>query len=161
MFDKGIPGLIDPRLYSPNGVVWTFGNIASLPLASGGTETVYMVTRIEDPKGNFIDIEYDSLDNLRSISKITDSMEREVRFIKSYQGSEPAKLAEIRIKNHDDTHDVILSYSVGSFSNGFYKLVSFAPPDLPPAAYGYNNGLSNNYELTSVATSYGDARVHL
>jgi len=114
-----------------------------------------MVTRIEDPLGNFIDIEYDSLDNLRSISKITDSMEREVRLIKSYQGSDPAKLAEIRIKNHDDTHDVILSYSVGSFSNGFYKLVSFAPPDLPPATYGYNNGLSNNYELTSVATSYG------
>jgi len=35
-FDKGIPPLSDPKLYFPNGVVWTFGNIASLPLASGG-----------------------------------------------------------------------------------------------------------------------------
>jgi len=55
--DKGTPPLSDPKLYFPNGVVWTFGNIASLPLASGGAETVYMVTRIEDPLGNFIDIE--------------------------------------------------------------------------------------------------------
>jgi RHS repeat-associated protein len=50
---------------------------------------------------------------------------------------------------------VVLSYSVGSFSNGFYKLVSFTPPNLPPATYGYDNGQSNNYELTSVTTSYG------
>ncbi len=135
--------------------MWTFGNIAALPLASGGTETVYMVTHIEDPLGNFIDIDYDSLDSLRSIQKITDSMDREVRFIKSYQGSDPAKLAEIRIKNHDETHDVILSYSVGSFSNGFYKLSSFTPPGLSAATFGYNDGLSYNYELTSVTSSYG------
>jgi RHS repeat-associated protein len=154
-FDKGTPLLSDPKLYFPNGVVWTFGNIASLPLASGGTETVSMVTRIEDPLGNFIDIEYDSLDDLRSISKITDGLEREVRFIKSYQGSDPAKLSEIRIRNYDDTHDVVLSYSVGSFSNGFYKLASFTPPGLPAATYGYNSGLSNNYELTSVTMNYG------
>jgi len=153
--DKGVQPLSDPKLYFPNGVVWTFGNIASLPLATGGTETVYMVTRIEDPLGNFIDIEYDSLDNLRSVSTITDSLEREVRFIKAYQGSDPAKLAEIRIMNHDETHDVILSYSVGAFSNGFYKLVSFTPPGLPAATFGYNDGLPNNYELTSVTTSYG------
>ena len=152
--DKGIYPT-DPKLYFPNGVIWTFGNIASLPLATGGTETVYMVTRIEDPLGNFIDIDYDSLDNLRSIQKITDSMDREVRFVKSYQGSDPAKLAEIRIRNYDDTHDVILSYSVSSFSNGFYKLTSFTPPGLPAATFGYNDGLSYNYELTSVTSSYG------
>jgi hypothetical protein len=153
-FDKGTL-YSDPKLYFPNGVVWTFGNIASLPLASGATETVSMVTRIEDPLGNYIDIEYDSVDNLRSILQITDSLGREVRFIKSYQGSNPAKLTEIRIRNHDDTHDVILSYSVGSFSNGFYKLLSFTPPTLPPTSYGYNDGSSNNFELTSVTTSFG------
>ncbi|HPW18836.1 MAG TPA: choice-of-anchor D domain-containing protein, partial [Candidatus Aminicenantes bacterium] len=144
-----------PKLYFQNGVVWTFGNIASLPLANGSTETVYMVTRIEDPLGNFIDIEYDAADSLRSISKITDSLGREVRFIKSYQGSSPAKLAEIRTRNADDTSDVIYSYSVGSFPNGFYKLTSFVPPGLPPATYEYNNGLSNNYELTRLTTSFG------
>jgi hypothetical protein len=72
-FDKGTAPAY-PKLYFPSGVVWTFGNIAALPLASGGTETVYMVTRIEDPKGNFVDIEYDASDNLRSINKITDSL---------------------------------------------------------------------------------------
>ena len=100
----------DPKLYFKNGVVWTFGNVASLPLANGSSETVYMVTRIEDPLGNFIDIEYDAADSLRSITTITDSMRREVRFAKSYQGSDPAKLAEIRIRDYDDTDDVIYSY---------------------------------------------------
>jgi len=145
----------NPKLYFQNGVVWTFGNIASLPLANGSSETVYMVTRIEDPLGNYIDIEYDAADSLRSISKITDSMGREVRFIKSYQGSSPAKLAEIRSRNADDSADVIYSYSVGSFSNGFYNLTSFTPPELPPATFEYNDGLSYNYELTRVTTSYG------
>jgi len=154
-FDRGTAPEIEPKLYFPNGIVWVFGNVASLPLASGSSETVYMVTRIEDPLGNFINIDYDSVDDFRSISNIADSMGREIRFIKSYQGSEPAKLSEIRIRNHDDSHDVILSYSVGSFSNGFYKLLSFTPPLLPPATYGYNDGLSNNYELTSVTTSFG------
>jgi len=144
-----------PKLYFQNGTVWTFGNIASLPLANGSSETVYMVTRIEDPLGNFIDIEYDAADSLRSISKITDSMGREVRFVKSYQGSSPAKLAEIRTRNANDTSDVIYGYAVGSFSNGFYKLTSFAPPELPQATYEYNDGLSNNYELTRVTTSFG------
>ncbi len=156
MFDKGVSHAIEPRLYFPNGVVWTFGNVATLPLASG-SETVHMVTRIEDRLGNFINIEYDAADSLRSVSKITDSMGREVRFVKSYQGSDPAKLAEIRIRNHDDTHDVVYSYSVGSFANGFYKLLSFTPPLLPPATFDYNDGLSNNYELTRVTTSYGGA----
>lgn len=155
MFDKGIPGLIDPRLYFQNGAVWTFGNIASLPLANGSSETVYMVTRIEDPLGNFIEIEYDAQDSLRSIATITDSMEREIRFVKTYQGSNPAKLVEIRIRNYDDSHDVVYSYSVGSFSNGYYKLLSFTPPLLPAATYDYNDGLTNNYELTRVTTSFG------
>lgn len=149
----------DPKLYFQNGVVWTFGNIASLPLAGGSSEIVYMVTRIEDPLGNFIDIEYDAQDSLRSISQITDSMGREVRFVKTYQGSDPAKLAEIRIRDFDDTHDVIYSYSVGSFPNsGYYKLTSFMPPELlTPTTYEYNDGSANNYELTRVTTSYGGA----
>ena len=155
VFNKGNPPSIDPKLYFQNGVVWTFGNIASLPLANGSSETVYMVTRIEDPLGNFIDIEYDAQDNFRSVATITDSMEREIRFVKTYQGNDPAKLAEIRIRNNDDSHDVIYSYSVGSFSNGFYKLQSFTPPLLPATTYDYNDGLTNNYEMTRVTTSFG------
>jgi len=145
----------DPRLYFPNGVVWTFGNIASLPLANGSSETVYMVTHIEDPQGNYIDIEYDPVDNLRSIKRITDSMDREVRFISTAHGSDPRTLAEIRIRNHDDTHDVVHSYSVGSFLNGFYRLESYTPPELPSTTFEYNDGQSNNFELTRMTSSYG------
>ncbi len=156
MLDKGTQPTYEPKLYFQNGVVWTFGNIASLPLASGSSETVYMVTRIEDPLGNFIDIEYDADDSLRSISKITDSMGREVRFVKSYQGSNPAKLAEIWIRNYNDSDDVILRYSVGSYSSsGFYKLTSFTPPELPATTFEYNDS-ANVYELTKVTTSYGE-----
>ena len=153
-FDKGIPPA-NPKLYFPDGVVWTFGNIASLPLANGSSETVYMVTHIEDPQGNYIDIEYDPVDNLRSIKTITDSMDREVRFISTSHGSDPRTLAEIRIRNHNDTHDVVHSYAVGSFPNGFYRLESYTPPELPSTTFEYNNGQSNNYELTRMTSSYG------
>jgi len=154
-YDKGLYPTIDPKLYFKNGVIWTFGNSATLPLGNGSFETVLMVTRIEDPYGNYIDIEYDPDDSFRSIKKISDNMEREVRFAKSYQGSNPAKLAEIRVRNYNDSHDVVYSYSVGSFANGYYKLVNFTPPGLPPTTHDYNDGLSNNYELTRVTTSYG------
>ncbi|OGD15985.1 MAG: hypothetical protein A2W20_07625 [Candidatus Aminicenantes bacterium RBG_16_66_30] len=149
----------DPKLFFQNGVVWTFGNVASLPLADGSSETVYMVTRIEDPLGNFIDIEYSAADSLRTIATITDSMGREVRFIKSY--SNPARLVEIRIKNYNETDDVIYSYSVDSrppapgFPNGYYQLQSFTPPELPPTTYDYNDGSAYNFELTRITTSYG------
>ena len=154
-YDKGIYPIIDPKLYFKNGVIWTFGNTASLPRADGSSETVLMVTRIQDAHGNYIEIEYDPNDSYRSIKTISDNMEREVRFVKSYQGSNPAKLAEIRIRNYDDSHDVVYSYSVDSFPNGYYKLVSFAPPELPNTTFVYNDGLSYNYELIRLTSCYG------
>jgi hypothetical protein len=153
-YDSAAPAGI-PKLYLKNGVIWTFGNTASLPLAGGGSESVLMVTKIEDPYGNYIEIEYDPSDNNRSIKTIIDNMGREIRFVKSYQGSDAAKLAEIRIRNYDDSHDVVYSYSVGSFPNGYYKLVSCTPPGLSPTSFEYNDGLSYNYELTRLTTSYG------
>jgi RHS repeat-associated protein len=154
-YNKGLYPIIDPKLYFKNGNIWTFGNSASLPLGNGSSETVLMVTRIQDSYGNYISIEYDPDDNYRSIKKISDSMGREVRFAKSYQGSNPAKLAEIRIRNYDDSHDIVCSYSVDSFANGYYKLSSFTPPILPATTYEYDDGQSCNYELKKLTMSYG------
>lgn len=150
-----IPGDQLGVLTLKNGTVWMFGESAFLPLVDGSSELVLLLTAIVDPLGNSINVQYDPDDDNRSIKKISDSLGREIRFAKSYQGSEPAKLAEIRIKNYDETHDVVYSYSVDTFANGYYRLASFTPPGLPATTYEYNNGLSTNYELIKVTSSYG------
>ena len=154
-WEQGAPPSSPSKLYFQNGVVWEFNQFAFLPLPDGSFEHVEMVTRITDPLGNYILIEYDPDDGYRSIKRIVDGMGREVRFAKSYQGNDPAKLAEIRIRDYDDTDDVIYSYSVQSFPNGYYKLASFTPPLLPQTTYEYNDGSAYNYELTGVTTSFG------
>ncbi len=141
-------------LYFENGVKWTFGQAASIPLANGSYESVQLVTNISDYHGNSITVDYDPNDNYRSILRISDSMGRQINFDKSYQGSNPAKLTQIRFKK-DATNEVTYCYSVGAFANGFYKLTSFTPPGLPAVTYEYNDGESYNYELTKVTTSYG------
>ncbi|MEN6561280.1 MAG: hypothetical protein ABFD52_10940 [Acidobacteriota bacterium] len=147
--NKGIPPLIDPRLYFQNGVVWTFSRSASVPLAGGGDETVYFVTKIEDAKGNSIQVDYDPADNYRSISSITDACGRVITFHKAYNGSNPARLTSITLSNFDGTHDVTYSYSVSAFANGYYRLDSFTPPCPNPATFEYNDGASERFLRTA------------
>ncbi len=143
------------KLYFQNGVVWTFSQQASMPLAGGGNETVYLVTEIRDPKDNAIQIEYDSSDSYRSIFHISDACGRQITFHKSYNGGNPAKLTTITLSNYTGTGDVTYSYTVGAFTNGFYRLDSFTPPCLAATTFEYNDGSSDHYELKKVTTSYG------
>lgn len=143
------------KLYFQNGVIWTFGRSASLPLAGGGSENVWLVTDIQDAKGNAIGIIYDQADAYRSISLIADSCGRVITFHKAYDGSNPARLTSITMKNFNGTHDVTYSYSVGAFANGYYRLDSFTAPCLSPTTFEYNDGTSDHYELTRVTTSFG------
>lgn len=146
---------IERKLYFQNGIVWTFGRSVSLPLAGGGTESAYLVTSIQDAKGNTILIAYDPTDDYRSISTITDSFGRVITFHKAYNGSNPARLTSITMRNFDNGHDVTYSYSVGAFGNGFYRLDSFTPPCLSPTTFEYYDGASDHYELTKVTTGFG------
>jgi RHS repeat-associated protein len=138
------------KLYLKNGVIWTFGAIATITLADGTSDPVRLVTKIENAYGHSINIYYNS--GTPTISYILDAMQRQITFVTS--GS-PKKLTQVKIKNFDGSHDVVSSYSVDAFSDGYYRLASFTPPGLPATTFEYFDGSSNRYELTKLTTSYG------
>lgn len=143
------------QLYFKDGTVWTFGQVGTI-YYSGSTEMVRMVTRIENSHGQRIDITYQT--GLTTISKITDSLGREVNFVTT--GTTYPKLDHIYVKDAQGSTQNYY-YSVGTFPyGGYYQLTSYEPPEIPASNYTYYNGQSNHYELTGVNTSYGGSMTY-
>ncbi len=140
---------INFKLYFRDGVVWTFGYVTDITYIDHH-ESVRLVTRIENSHGHHIDITYQT--GLPTLSKITDSLGREINFVTS--GTTLPKLTRIDVKNAIGG-TASYSYTVGTFTGGYYKLTQFDPPELPAAAFEYYTGQNDQYELTAVNTSYG------
>jgi RHS repeat-associated protein len=137
------------KLYFKDGTVWTFGRLANLHYTS--TEEVRVVTKITNSYGHEINVTYDGLGSPR-MSSITDSMGRTVTFIleNNYQN----KLSRIDVRNAAGSI-VSYNYSIGKFNEDYYRLDSFDPPVLPAVTYAYEDGHNSKYELLEVITSYG------
>jgi hypothetical protein len=146
------------KLYFKNGVVWTFDVATSVTFGDGTSKPTRVVTKIENPYGHSITISYNSyfyqfqLRYRPTISKITDSMGREITFVSTTETFR--KLQQIKVKDYLG-NEVVHSYSVGTFPNGNYKLQSVTPPGLPATSYLYHDGSNNRYELTKATTAYG------
>ena len=138
------------KVYFKNGTIWTFGALANINFGSLTQEQVRVVTQITNSYGHQINITYDSSLSPR-MSEITDSMGRTVTFIID---SALGKLEQIKIKNSNGSF-VYYNYSVGEFNGDYYRLDSFDPPVLPAVTYEYGSGLTSNWELLAVNTSYG------
>jgi len=137
------------KLYFRDGIVWTFGDVKDITYIDH-TESVRLVTRIENFHGHHIDIIYQT--GLPTLSKITDSLGREINFVTS--GTTFPKLTRIDVKNAIG-NTVSYSYVVGTFTGGYYKLTQFDPPELPASTFEYYSGQNNQFELTKVNTCYG------
>ena len=136
-------------LYFKNGIKWTFGDVRNINYG-GLIEQVRLVTKIEDSYGHHIDIVYKS--GVPVIDQITDSLGRIIYFVT--EGTTNPKLTRIDVKNANGS-TISYYYSVGTYSDGCYKLQSFDPPELPAATYEYNSGQNAWYELNKLTTSYG------
>jgi YD repeat-containing protein len=62
----------------------------------------------------------------------------------------------MKVKNATNG-EVVYTYTVSAFPNGYHKLTSFAPPPslIPATTFEYYDGTNYRYELTKVTTSYG------
>ncbi len=140
----------DWKLYFKNGTTWTFGALANIDYGNMVIEQVRVVTRITNSYGHHIDIAYDASGSPR-MDSITDSMGRIVTFLTD---SSTHKLEYIKVRNATGGN-VYYSYSIGAFSNGYYRLDKYDPPELNSVTYEYGSGLSSNWELLAVNTSYG------
>jgi len=142
------------KLYFKNGVIWTFGLATTVYFGDGTSKPTRVVTKIENPYGHYISISYNTylFKAQPTISKIIDSMNREIIFVSSYGAFR--KLQQIKVKNYQG-NEAAYNYSVGTFSNGFYKLQSFTPPGMPTSTFEYYDGSNNQYELTKVTAGYG------
>nr|NIO48447.1 choice-of-anchor D domain-containing protein [Candidatus Aminicenantes bacterium] len=139
------------KLYFKDGTVWIFGEQKKIKYGDSEVD-VRVVTRIENSFGHYIDITYPT-GSVPTITKITDSMQREINFVTS--GTTNPKLTTIYVK---DAHGNISNYyyTVGTFSyGGYFQLTAYDPPELPAATYEYYSGEENKYELTTVNTSFG------
>jgi RHS repeat-associated protein len=139
------------KLYFKDGTVWTFGTLANIRFSSTSIEQVRVVTQITNSYGHQINITYDGSGSPR-MSTITDSLGRTINFI--LENNYLYKLDYISVKNANGSV-VNYEYTVDSFNGDYYKLTSFDPPVLPAATYEYDSGLSSNWELLAVNTSYG------
>jgi len=139
------------KLYFKDGTVWTFGALADVQFANMVTEQVRVVTQITNSYGHQINITYDIAGSPR-MKTITDSMGRTVNF--TLENNTLNKLNYISVKNATGTI-VYYDYTVDEFNGDFFKLTAFDPPVLNPVTYVYGNGLTSNWELLAVNTSYG------
>ena len=142
------------KLYFQDGTVWTFGAWRTITKGDSSTEVVRLVTKIENTYGQSINIDYDT--NRPSIDKITDACGRVIDFVSTGTDYNNTKLSQMKVKNAEGT-DVVYTYTVSAFSNGYHKLTSVAPPPslIPATAFEYYDGSNYRYELTKVTTSYG------
>jgi hypothetical protein len=139
------------KLYFRDGTVWTFGALANINFGNMVNEQVRVVTQVTNSYGHQINITYDASLSPR-MSTITDSMGRTINFI--LENNYLYKLDYISVKNANGS-TVYYDYTVDRFNSDYYKLTSFAPPVLPAVTYEYGNGLTSNWELLAVNTSYG------
>jgi len=135
------------KLYFLDGTVWTFDEIRNITY-EGRTESVRLLTKIENSFGQSITVTYKS--GLPVLNIITDALGRTVTFNTDTNPTYP-KLTQIVVKNYLGTN-ATYNYTVGTFAAGYYKLDSFRPPELSTSStFAYNS----NYELTTVNTCYG------
>jgi len=135
------------KLYFLDGTVWTFDEIRNITY-EGRTESVRLLTKIENSFGQSITVTYKS--GLPVLNIITDALGRIVTFNTDTNPTYP-KLTQIVVKNYLGTN-ATYNYTVGTFAAGYYKLDSFRPPELSTSStFAYNS----NYELTTVNTCYG------
>ncbi|MCP4215775.1 MAG: hypothetical protein GY765_14065, partial [bacterium] len=140
------------KLYFKDGTVWTFGAQRSLNYA-GSQVQVMVVTRIENSYGHHIDIVYRN--GLPVIDTITDSFGRVVTFVTDGNASNP-RLSRIQVLDYSGSRSTY-SYSVGTYSNnGYFKLNSYDPPEIPATTFTYNDDNQNMlFELSRVTTGFG------
>jgi RHS repeat-associated protein len=138
------------ELHFKDGTVWTFGALANINYGSMVIEQVRVVTQITNSYGHHIDIFYDGSGSPR-MSSITDSMGRTVTFVVD---AALGKLQRINVKNATGSV-VSYYYTVDAFNGDYYKLTRFDPPLLPAVTYEYGDGMTSNWELLAVNTSYG------
>ena len=138
------------KLYFKDGTVWTFGALANINYGSMVIEQVRVVTKITNSYGHSITVSYDASGSPR-MSLITDSLGRTITFVTD---ATLGKLEQVKVKNATGTV-VAYNYTIDEFNGDYYKLTSFDPPTLPAVTYEYGDGLSSNWELTAVNTSYG------
>ncbi|HSQ79080.1 MAG TPA: hypothetical protein VLN41_00665, partial [Candidatus Bathyarchaeia archaeon] len=150
---------IYPKVYFKNGVVWTLGLTATITRADGSTDSVRLVTKIDNSFGQFITIEYNTIvaGQYPTIKKITDAFGRIITF--TTIGS-PRKLSQISYavtRQYAQSQTRVLSYSVGTFPDGhnYRRLDSFHPPEIAAVSFEYESGQSDHYELKKMTTSYG------
>ena len=137
------------KLYFQNGVIWTFGAIAIITRADGSSDPVRLVTRIENSFGHYILVAYNI--GTSTLKTITDAFGRIITFTSS---GNPRKLSQITYR-YTATQYRTVTYSVGTFANGYFRLNTFQPPGLPSTVFEYNDGSSNYFELKKITTSYG------
>jgi len=150
-YDRGSLPLVFPKLYFQNGVIWTFGVARTITRADGTSDPVRMVTKIENAFGQHVDIAYNA--SSPTISTITDGFGRVITFTST---GTPRKLTRISHK-YTATQNRIVNYTVGTFANGYTRLISVQPPGLAPTLFEYNDGSQNHYELKKMTTGYGGA----
>jgi RHS repeat-associated protein len=143
-----------PKLYFQDGTIWTFGAVRTITKGDSSTEVVRLVTKIENTYGQSITIAYDS--NRSSINYITDACGRVIDFVSTGADHNNTKLSQMKVKNAEN-EEVVYSYTVSAFPNGYHKLTSFAPPSslIPATTFEYYDGTNYRYELTKVTKSYG------
>jgi RHS repeat-associated protein len=139
------------KLYFKDGTVWTFAALANVHYGSMIIEQVRVVTQITNSYGHQINITYDASGSPR-LKTITDSMARTVTFVLANNNFN--QLARIDVKNANGG-TVSYYYTVDKFNGDFNKLTSFNPPELPAVTYEYGDGMTSNWELLAVNTSYG------
>jgi len=149
-YDRGLPPVVPPKLYFQNGVIWTFGVARTITRADGTSDPVRLVTKIENAFGQHIDIAYNS--SSPTISTITDGFGRVITFTST---GTPRRLTRISHK-YTATQNRIVNYTVGTFANGYTRLISVQPPCSPAMAfeYYYDSAL-RHFELKKLTTSYG------
>jgi len=145
------------QLYFKDGTIWTFGATATVYFGDGTSKTARLVTKIQNSYGHTITITYKiwNLITRPVISKIIDSMGREIIFT-STDETHP-KLQKISLKNAAG-NDIDYMYTVDSFPNGFYKLVSIKKPVIPASSYQY---YEDTYELKTITGEYGGSLEYL
>ena len=144
----------DNKLYFQDGTVWTFGALRTITKGDSSTEQVRLVTEIKNTYGQSITIAYDS--NRSSINYITDACGRVIDFVSTGTNYNNTKLTQMKVKNATNG-EVVYTYTVSTFPNGYHKLTSFAPPPslIPATTFEYYDGTNYRYELTKVTTGYG------
>jgi RHS repeat-associated protein len=160
---------VEHKLYFPDGTVWTFGEVRNMhPWTSVDPKTCRVVTRIENPYGHQINIEYHGLQS-RYVSKITDSLGRTVDFDvntrtdTTYEPNDTTvyQLTQIRVKD-ELGNQVVYQYDIQGFNpdgTGEPMLYGYIPPEIPATTYEYYEDYVSadgiKFELKAINSSYG------